>query len=317
MINKKKSGKSYSYKNHRIIWLILSILLVLSCAGIFVYSKVLNAQDSYSETYVKYESDLRNHAPKKVLAKEKPLSFLLLGVDQRENDPGRSDTMIVMTVNPETGLATTMSIPRDAYVPIAGDNHLDKINHAYAVGGIETSAKTVEHVFNIPIDYVVAINMEGLQNLMTITGDIEVENRTAFTVGTNSFPKGKVTLNADNILDYVKMRKEDKDGDFGRQNRQRAVLLAMFKQLQDTNALKNVDNLLTVMKHNMETNIPISDMNAIRKNYLGNIDDMKKLSLYEGKNVKIKGVYYYKMDKKNVEKNIEILRKQLNLTNEQ
>lgn len=199
-----------------------------------------------------------------------------IGIDQRDNDPGRSDTMIVMTMNPKTGVATTMSIPRDAYVPIAGENNLDKINHAYAIGGIETSAKTVEHVFNIPIDYIVTLNMEGLQSLMTIVGEIEVNNRTAFTVGTNSFPTGKVTLNSDNILDYVKMRKEDKDGDFGRQNRQRAVVLAIFKQLQNTNSLKNIDTLLTVMKHNMETNIAISDINTLRKNYVEKVDEIKK-----------------------------------------
>lgn len=81
-----------------------------------------------------------------------PISILLLGVDQRPDDPGRTDTIMVATINPEKENMILFSIPRDTYVDIAGRETYDKINHAYAFGGLEMTIETVENFLDIPID---------------------------------------------------------------------------------------------------------------------------------------------------------------------
>ncbi len=71
----------------------------------------------------------------------------MLGVDERENDSGRSDTMIVITVNPEKQTMKMLSIPRDTRTEIIGHDSVDKINHAYAFGGVPMAMDTVENFF--------------------------------------------------------------------------------------------------------------------------------------------------------------------------
>lgn len=79
--------------------------------------------------------------------KKEPFSVLMLGVDERENDSGRSDTMIVITVNPEKQTMKMLSIPRDTRTEIIGHDSVDKINHAYAFGGVPMAMDTVENFF--------------------------------------------------------------------------------------------------------------------------------------------------------------------------
>ena len=111
-----------------------------------------------------------------------PFSMLVLGVDEREGDKGRSDTMIVMTVNPETKSTKMVSIPRDTYTEIVGQGFNDKINHAYAFGGIEMSMDTVENLLDIPIDYVVQVNMDSFKDIVDAVGGISINNTLDFKV---------------------------------------------------------------------------------------------------------------------------------------
>ena len=126
--------------------------------------------------------------------KKEPFSVLVLGVDEREGDKGRSDTMIVLTVNPESKSTKMVSIPRDTYTEIVGKGIQDKINHAYAFGGIEMSMASIENLLDIPIDYVVQVNMESFKDIVDAVGGIKVNNTLDFKVGNYSFPKGEVTI---------------------------------------------------------------------------------------------------------------------------
>ena len=115
------------------------------------------------------------------LTKQDPFSVLVLGVDEREGDSGRSDTMIVLTVNPNQNSIKMLSIPRDTRTEIVGHGTTDKINHAYAFGREEMSIATVEHLLDIPIDYYVKVNMEGFQDIVDAVGGIQVNNNLDFT----------------------------------------------------------------------------------------------------------------------------------------
>src|SRR5690606_27458793 len=121
-------------KKRKGLKIFLIVLLVL-VAGIVAYgysiyhniSKAANAVHSPIDRTpeVKRQSDLN-------LNKGEPFSVLMLGVDQRPGDKGRSDTMIVITVNPKSKSMEMLSIPRDSRVEIVGKGTEDKINHAYA-----------------------------------------------------------------------------------------------------------------------------------------------------------------------------------------
>ncbi len=97
----------------------------------------------------------------KAVEQKKGLSFLLLGVDQRKNETGRSDTIIVVTIDPKTNKSQMISIPRDLKTEIIGNGSNDKINHAYAFGGPQMALDTVSHLLDIRLDYFAEINLEG------------------------------------------------------------------------------------------------------------------------------------------------------------
>ncbi len=85
-----------------------------------------------------------------IFKKQDPFSVLLLGVDEREGDAGRSDTIVAMTVNPTEQSTKMVNIPRDTYTTIVGRNTKDKINHAYAFGGTTMAVASVESLLDIP-----------------------------------------------------------------------------------------------------------------------------------------------------------------------
>lgn len=85
------------------------------------------------------------------VADKKPISILLMGSDQRKDEVGRSDSLMLFTLNPKTKSMKITSIPRDSYTEIVGKGKKDKINHAYAFGGIDMAVKTVENFLNVPV----------------------------------------------------------------------------------------------------------------------------------------------------------------------
>ena len=201
------------------------------------------------------------------MEKKDPFSLLLLGVDERENDTGRSDTIIVLTVNPTSESTKILSIPRDTYAEIIGLNKQDKINHAYAFGGMEMALKTVENLLDVPIDYVVQVDMESFLEIVDIMGGVTVENEFAFRVDDFVYEKGQIHLTGEEALSYVRMRKGDPQGDFGRQARQKQVIQAILKEGASINSLLNYKELLGTFEKNIRTNMTFDQMIDIQKGY--------------------------------------------------
>lgn len=173
---------------------------------------------------MKQQNDLKSQVN---LNNKEPFSVLLLGIDTGDDgrvEQGRSDTTIVATVNPRDKQTTLVSLARDTYVDIPGQGKQDKLNHAYAFGGASLAMDTVENYLNIPINHYVSINMAGLKELVNAVGGIEVNNNLTFSQDGYDFTIGKISLDGEQALSYSRMRYEDPNGDYGRQERQRKVI---------------------------------------------------------------------------------------------
>ncbi|MEK3888336.1 polyisoprenyl-teichoic acid--peptidoglycan teichoic acid transferase TagU [Bacillus sp. FSL K6-3431] len=274
---------------------IFLIILLVFVAGIVaygysIYSNLNNAANTVHSPIdrtpaVKRPTDL-------ALNKKEPFSVLMLGVDQREGDKGRSDTMIVMTVNPEKQSMEMLSIPRDTRVEIVGKGIDDKINHSYAFGGVEMSMNTVEKFLDIPIDYYVKMNMEGFKDIVDSVGGITVNNDFDFSEGGHHFAKGQLNLNGKEALSYARMRKNDSRGDFGRQMRQRQVIQGVMNKGANVSALWKYDDILKALSNNVETNISFDEMKDIQKNYSSARHNIEQMEI-AGNGSTIGGVWYY------------------------
>lgn len=246
-----------------------------------------------------FERKMSNKRKEQVTLKElDPFSLLLLGVDQRENDRGRSDTIMVLTVNPKTESMLMLSIPRDTRTEIVGRGTQDKINHAYAFGGVEMSIDTIENLLDIPIDYYVQINMEGFQEIVNSVGGVTIDNPFAFKEEGLSFPKGINNLNGEQALAYSRMRYEDPNGDFGRQKRQRQIVTAVIKKGASLSSLTRFDDLFKALGSNVKTNLSFSQMVSIQQKY-SSATKVETQAQLQGTGSNIDGTYYYVISDEN------------------
>lgn len=226
-----------------------------------------------------------------------PFSILLLGVDERDNDVGRSDTMIVVTVNPALGTLKMLSIPRDTRTDIIGHGTVEKINHAYAHGGVTMAVATVENLLQMPIDFYVKVNMEGFLQLVDTFDGVTIQNDYALTYKQYTFDEGPITLNGEEALIYSRIRYEDPRGDFGRQTRQRLLLQAILAEAkQPTTVLLKMDNLFAVLGDNIRMNFTVDQLLTLIKHYPSFDEEIEQLQLQRGHGETIDGLWYYIVD---------------------
>ena len=181
------------------------------------------------------------------------LNFLFLGIDKQGGGKGRSDAIIIVTLNENTGELSLCSIMRDCYVKIPGAR-ATKINVAHAIGEADLTVKTVQQNFNVAIDGYVEVDFDAFAKCIDAIGGVEVDLTQAevsYLNGSHSsildptqrnVKVGKQTLNGIQALGYARIRKvSTSDGlssDFGRTSRQRIVLNALFEKYKSSGALE-------------------------------------------------------------------------------
>ena len=250
------------------ILLMFFSLLAVTTIGLGAYGlTILNqSTNSLSKTY-KGIGDENN-----VIAENKPMTILLMGVDtgsgSREDQwVGNSDTMILVTVNPQTRETTIMSLERDILTNITQDGETvqAKLNAAYAQGGAELAIKTIQDLMNIHIDRYAMINMKGLVQLVDKVGGITVNNPFDFDISieenepeyTAKIPPGRQEIDGEQALVYSRMRYQDPEGDYGRQKRQREVIEKIIKKVLTLDGLSNYQGIIEAVSDNMQTNISL------------------------------------------------------------
>lgn len=290
-------------KKKKRIWLrivLIVIALVIVIVGVLAFNTINNARSTVGNIQKSTSAIDQKEVQKKVENNES-LNVLLLGVDEREGDVGRSDALMVMSLDPVNESMKIVSIPRDTRAEIVGNGTTEKINHAYARGGVDMSINTVESFLNIDLDYFVEMNMEGLSDLVDAVGGITVNSQLDFTQDGYSFTQGETSMDGKKAMAYVRMRKEDPDGDFGRNARQRQVIQAVLDKGASIKSVNKIDDLLNVLGNNVQTNIDFSTMTDLFQNYR-NVRKNTENYQMQGTGTTIDGVYYYEIGQEEKDK---------------
>ncbi|MGL4820366.1 MAG: LCP family protein [Bacilli bacterium] len=283
-VRQKERIKKRRRTRRRLTLLILSVFL---CVGLFYGVTMFTDIRSMFAG-----ADDGDHGK---IDKKEPLTVLLLGVDEREDDAGRADTIILATVNPETRTTKMLSVPRDTYVTYSGYDHTGKINETYNRGGLQVTIDTVSDWAGLPIDYYAKINMEGLQDLIDAVGGVEVDNPFAWSDKGWDYPAGRIHLEGKRAVWYVRMRKLDPDGDFGRQKRQQMVIQALAAKLTSPSMLFKLPDVLNSLSSNVESNVPFSRAVGLAKNYLPASETVDQVKV-EGVDERVDGLWMFLPD---------------------
>ncbi|NLG64591.1 MAG: LCP family protein [Actinobacteria bacterium] len=174
-----------------------------------------------------------------------PTTVLVLGVDKRANDPGRSDSILLLRTNPHTGTMSQLSIARDMRVQVPGHG-MGKINTGYFWGGAALAVKTVEQFTGIPINHVVVVKFNGFQKAIDAVGGVDVlvpKTIVSWYSGntTVTFKKGWNHMDGKRAMIYARVRKVDDD--FHRQARQQQVVQALQQKMMSWKRLPKLPSV--------------------------------------------------------------------------
>lgn len=215
------------------------------------------------------------------------VNVLLLGIDQRagDNEPAyRTDTMIVLTLDPVTLEAGILSIPRDIWVPVPGFDNNYRINTAnflgdtqdYPGGGMALARKTVESFLGIPIHYTARVNFTAFENFVDRIGGVEVDvpediydpdyPTEDFRTEVFELERGQQVLDGETALKYARTR-HSSGGDFDRARRQQQVILAVRERLKNPQVLASLvaaaPDLLVDLSNSVKTDMTLDQMQQL------------------------------------------------------
>ncbi len=275
----------------RILTIIMSLVL-LAFAGIFVYVYTLLSTINETQLIV-YEDDENNeqtsdyenigldrpirtmHPTKEDLeiSDEAPeeketgiANILLLGLDRRsKNEPARSDSIIIATVDKKKKNVKLISLMRDMYMPIPGkmDN---RINAAYAFGGPALAIKAINQNFNMNIEHYISVDFWGFEELIDILGGVEIDVSSAEKSVIGVASTGRQLLDGGQTLIYARIRNIG-NSDFERTERQCTVLNQIYHRVTHISVFK-IPELLPVVLPYVETNLNRGELLHLAKDIL-------------------------------------------------
>lgn len=193
-------------------------------------------------------------------------SVLLLGADDRPDDPGRSDSIMLISADLDKAQVKLLSLERDIWTRIPGHGY-DKLNHAYAFGRENLSAATAENLIGMPLDHYVVVNMDGFKEIIRILDgiDIDVEKNMDYDDPQDSPPlhihlrKGFQHLDPVKALGYVRFR-HDAESDVGRMRRQQQMIKAVAKEMLRPSTLLKLPQLIPACFNAVRTDLTLSQV---------------------------------------------------------
>lgn len=273
------------------------------------------------------KSDLRE---KQVDIEKEPFTVLLMGVDQRSTEgekvAWRPDVLMVAAINPEKKTASIVSIPRDTRTTIANTNGWkDKINSA-ATWGKEKGVNQVTNVRltiedflqGVPIDYYAKINFQGFMDVVDQLGGVDVDVKKPFTYYSFGdkiirFHVGPKHLNGEEALAYVRMRKQDPEGDHGRNRRQQEVINQLLDKLTSVNALTQFTSLIEIVGDNFTYSFRPTEIPTLASIYRSiPKQSLIPISIF-APSERINGIWYDLVSQKERDRVSNLLKKELDL----
>ena len=185
-------------------------------------------------------------------------NILFLGVDASGNPKDlwtgtRTDTIILVNIDPRTKSVNALSIPRDSKVYLPGDNGVNKINAAHALGGIEMTKRTIEDTLGVHIDKYIMVHDNAVKEIVDAMGgiDIYVEKPMHYNDYSGNlhinFTKGDHHLNGQQAVEYLRFR-HDALGDIGRTQRQQWLLRSLLNKLKEPETITKIPDIISVAK---------------------------------------------------------------------
>jgi polyisoprenyl-teichoic acid--peptidoglycan teichoic acid transferase len=210
------------------------------------------------------------------------INIILLGSDQRLDQPGlRTDTILLVTINPRDGKVNVTSFPRDLYVYIPGWT-VQRINTAFPRGGFEMLQLTMEYNFGVRPDFYALINFWSFTQLIDNLGGIDVQVGQALSdhrdgYGPYSVRAGNVHMDGETALWYVRSRYTSND--FDRTRRQQEVVKALFNKFLSIDGITRAPQLYDLYKRNVTTNMGLDDISPLLP-LAGKLTDPELLNQY-------------------------------------
>ena len=199
------------------------------------------------------------------------INILLLGLDEyQDNKRGRSDSIMIATVDKSRGKLKLTSLMRDMFLPIP-DRRDNRLNAAYAFGGASLVMQTINENFGMDLEQYVVVDFLAFEKIIDIIGGIPIEiSASEFrtlnaSIGIDGY--GLQTLNGMQALAYARLRSVGRD-DFDRVDRQQKVITKLFEKVGTTNFLR-LPGILSAILPYVRTNISTLEILSIGTSVLG------------------------------------------------
>lgn len=300
---------------------LLVLLLLVGAVAAYYLIPIYNFASNISnktgeETIFNKEQDKKNPPPK--WEGTDRVNILVLGSDTREsneNNRPRSDSMILLSIDPVTKEAAMMSILRDLYVKIPGHGQ-NRINAALAYGGPNLAMKTTSDLLNVPIQYYAYTDFEGFIALVDAIGGItiDVEKDMKYTDSADkhqydiNLKKGVQHMDGKTALQYVRYR-GDNLHNIGRSERQRKFMNAVFDKMKSFSSIVKLPIILNKMEPYIQTNIQPDDMTKLARLALNvNTENIQSVQLPPNhlyKDKRINGMSVVTTDKKKLQQYVQ------------
>lgn len=246
-------------KNHKIALLILAVFLATVSASYYIFHGLFeSARPGVADATAEISDEKE--------PENKTINFLLLGVDERSGDVGRSDTIMMLSANLATKRIGLVSVPRDSRVDMIKYGST-KVNHAYAYGGITLAKQTIEKLLNVKADHYFVINFAAFKKIIDLLGgvDLDVEKDMYYRDdydGENGLvidlQKGQQHLDAEKAIEYVRYR--DEEGDIGRVKRQQKFLNAVLAKFTSPSTILKIPSIIKEVRNSIQTDMSFADM---------------------------------------------------------
>ncbi|MEH7342606.1 LCP family protein [Bacillus sp. JJ1532] len=314
--NRRKNRKKRFWR----ITVLLFLLLLLGGGSYFAYNVLYHANLASKNIYKEIDRDkVKNHRTEEVKITKDAFNILLLGIEEQGGGE-RSDVVMLVTVSPQTGEVSMLSIPRDTRTMIPAAGFQTKITESYSYGGVESTIETVNQLLDVPIDYYITTNFEGFEDIVDTLGGVQVDVPFTFkaqltgSLKWKTYYEGQMDLNGNEALAYVRMRKKDPEGDKGRNERQKEVIKAIIDKGTSFGTITKIDDLLGDLGENVKTNIPPSQFASFVKLYSKLKSSEIQTLAIRGTDGKYNGISYFFPEDDSIEEISTILNNTLNNT---